>query len=362
MPGSGRNARGQRGRIGRRGRWLRWAAGTGLLAAVPCFPAIAEVQGAPSIDLASFTLPPQTRPTTPPDAVEGTEGDPIRIARLDIAVPLSVADNSYGPPDDAQALARQDRYRSFGSRVGAVKWEMALGIAALTAVNLPKDLHHGSGFHFHNEGWFGHDTDNVGVDKLAHAFNSYLYADILYARMARKTGGGLPSALTAGALAVGLQAYGEIYDGFEDSIGWSWQDTAFNFAGAGFSVLRNAVPGLKDKLDFRLEVTPNSHFYSHEGKEHFRQQHFLMALKLAGFDRFRETPLRLVELQVGYYARGFTPRERAEGDTPERRPFFGIGLNVGELLFATPRSGLTRAARTVLEYLQLPYTAVRIHP
>jgi len=267
----------------------------------------------------------------------------------------------YGPPRDLSEGRKRDadRYRSFGSRVGAVQWEFAAMLAILTAVNLPKDLKHGSDFHFHDEGFFGRDTDNVGVDKLDHAFNTYLYSDILYARMKRKTGGGFQSALTAGILGVALQAYGEIYDGFEDSSGWSMQDTAFNVIGAGFSVLRNSVPGLDETLDFRVQITPNSHVYSHEGKEHFRQQHFLLALKLAGFDAFEDTPLRLVELQLGYYASGFTPRERARGETPERHPFVGIGLNVGELFFHAPRSRLGRAVRSVLEYVQVPYTAAR---
>ncbi len=278
-----------------------------------------------------------------------------------VDVPSPAQDPACGSPRDHPFRPGKgtDRYRSFGSRVGAVKWEFSGMMGILTAVNLPKDIKHGSDFHFHNEGFFGHDTDNVGVDKLDHAFNSYLYADILYARMKRKTGGGFQSALTAGILAIGLQAYGEIYDGFEDSSGWSMQDTAFNIIGAGFSVLRNSVPGLDEKLDFREQITPNSHFYSHEGKEHFRQQHFLLALKLAGFETFKETPLRLVELQLGYYASGFTPRERARGETPERRPFVGIGLNVGELLFGSAPTPFTHAAKTALEYIEIPDTAIR---
>lgn len=256
---------------------------------------------------------------------------------------------------------REEQYNSFGERVGAVKWE-TLGLAAfLTAVNLPKDLKHGSSFHFHDEGFFGRDTDNVGVDKFAHAYNSYVIAEGLYARMKRKTGGGFKSALTSGIIAMGLQAYGEVYDGVEKSSGWSMQDVAFNIMGAGFSILRNSVPGLQDKLDFRLLLIPNHQIYSFAGKEHFRQEHFLLALKLSGFETFDHSVLRFVELQAGYSARGFTPRERARGETPQRRPFVGIGINLGELLFDSPGSPVERAMKTGLNYIQLPYTAIYAH-
>jgi uncharacterized protein YfiM (DUF2279 family) len=199
----------------------------------------------------------------------------------------------------------------------------------------------------------------VGVDKTDHAFNSYLYADIFYARLKRKAGGGFQTALTAGVLSLAAEAYGEIYDGFEDSSGWSMQDVMFDFAGAGFSVLRNSIPGLADKLDFRLLLTPNRHFYSYEGKEHYRQQKFLFALKFAGFETLERTPLRFVDLELGYYASGFTPRERARGDEPRRHPFIGLGLNVNELLFRHSDGWAGKAARTALTYIQLPYTSVR---
>ena len=174
-----------------------------------------------------------------------------------------------------------------------------------------------------------------------------------------QSGGPTLFALTAGVLSLAAEAYGEIYDGFEDSSGWSMQDVMFDIAGAGFSVLRNSVPGLADKLDFRLLLTPNRHFYSYEGKEHYRQQKFLFALKLGGFETFQRSPLRFVDLELGYYASGFTPRERARGDEPRRHPFIGLGLNVNELLFKHPDSWPEKAAHSVLTYIQLPYTSVR---
>jgi uncharacterized protein YfiM (DUF2279 family) len=313
------------------------------------------------------TLPPLTiapDPASAPEEVAQSDWTALdrRIALASTVDPSADGISLYGPSDGRRAKRPTydpERYNTFGKRVGAVKWEFATVIALLTVANLPKDLDEGSSFHFHDEGLFGHDTDNVGVDKTDHAFNSYLYADIFYWRLKRKAGPGFQTALTAGVLSLAAEAYGEIYDGFEASSGWSMQDVMFDFAGAGFSVLRNSIPGLADKLDFRLLLTPNRHFYSYEGKEHYRQQKFLFALKLGGFETFQHTPLRFVDLEVGYYASGFTPREQARGDEPRRHPFIGVGLNVNELLFKHSDGWAGKAARSVLTYIQLPYTSAR---
>lgn len=87
----------------------------------------------------------------------------------------------------------------------------------------------------------------------------------------------------------------------------------------------------------------------------------MFALTLAGFDAVARTPLRFVELQAGYYARGFTANEAAQGDRRRRMLFVGVGDNVGELLFGprgSQRSKAARWGRTALEYVQVPYTAV----
>ena len=378
MPGYWPYEDGDRRRIDRRAkrpvRRLSTLCIVGLLACGLAHSVPAHGQSVP-IDGPSPSIWPSDDSTGPPapwvNALQPreTSADPNsipvdpRIALAGAEDPAAIDDPVYGPPRERpfRSVPDPERYNSFGSRVGTVKWEVAGIAAVLTAVNLPKDIDHGSGFHFHDEGLFGHDTDNVGVDKLAHAYNSYIFTDILYARMKRKTGGGFKSAMTAAALALGLAAYSEVYDGFEDSSGWSMQDVGFDILGAGFSVLRNSVPGLKDKLDYRLLLVPNRHFYTYEGKEHFRQQRFLLSLKLGGFETFHNGPLRFVELQAGYYARGFTPRERARGETPQRKPFVGIGINVGELLFGTSRSPVERGAKTFLNYIELPYTAVYAH-
>ncbi|MEH3107678.1 MAG: DUF2279 domain-containing protein [Sphingomonas fennica] len=257
------------------------------------------------------------------------------------------------PPDPA-------RYRTFGAQFRTVRTEMVALTAYMTAINAIKAERIGA-FHFKKEGWFGRSTENVGVDKLTHAFNTYVLAEFLQTRIARRTGGADRNALTAALLASGLMAYSEVWDAVKPSSGWSMEDIVMNSAGALFSVARNTVPGMEEKLDFRLLLVPNSEVYSFGGRKHYAQQRYLMAVKLAGFAGLERTPLRYVELHGGYYAKDFLDEDRERGIVPKRRLFVGVGLNLQEALFPRPRTGVQRAAREALNYLQVPYTAVHVH-
>lgn len=269
---------------------------------------------------------------------------------------------AYGPVEPGGDAPSPDRsYRSFGSQVGAVKWEMGAVLAYYTAINGPKLFEDPVAPHFHREGWFGESTRNVGMDKLAHAYSAYVISDLLYARLKRKTDNAPGIQYTAAALATATMLYTEFWDSIEESAGWSWEDVAFNTLGSGFSILHNSVPGLDRKLDFRLMIVPNSNFINVEGKRHFEQQRYFFAFKFAGFEAFENSPLRLLELHLGYYGRNFTNEDRAMGIRPDRRIFVGIGINLRELFFRNSRSRVGRAAGEVLDYFQPPYTAIHTH-
>lgn len=255
----------------------------------------------------------------------------------------------------AASLPTRD-YRSLGSRMGAAKWE-ALGIMAYTTAVQSLLTNPNTDFHFSHEGWFGKDTANLGIDKLTHAFNAYIFSEFLGHRIARKTGDRTGSALPAALMGFGLQFYGELWDAHKTSSGFSMEDVTFNALGSAFSYARHTVPGLEEKLDFRLMTIPNSKGFSRSGKKHYEQQHFLFAVKLAGFEKLEASPLRFVELHVGYRGKDFTNAERAAGVTPKRDIFFGLALNVSELFFKNSRSRLGRAVASGLNYFQIPYVA-----
>ncbi|MEO5972953.1 MAG: DUF2279 domain-containing protein [Sphingomicrobium sp.] len=285
----------------------------------------------------------------------GAEVVPLSLTSAAVSSELALQDaQSAGLP-----AADDPRRLSFGAHFESVKYEMGAAFAYMTAINLLKIARRGhiDSFSFHDEGWFGKDTEVLGVDKMVHAHNSYILSELIGARIRKKTGTTRGTAVSGALLATGFMLYSEIYDGFKG--GFGAQDLVFNSLGAGFSVLRNTVPGLEDKLDFRVIIIPNRKIYSPTGKEHYRQQRHLFALELGGFKRFERSPLRFVELHAGYYGKGFTDREQARGDSLQRKLFAGVGLNLNELFFGrSPKTRFARTASQVLDYWQPPYTYV----
>lgn len=253
----------------------------------------------------------------------------------------------------------QAAYRGFWAQAGTVKTEALIGLGYFTLVSAHKLFKETAPFHFKDEGWFGKDTENIGVDKLTHAFDAYLLAEFFHSRIHKRTGASQGDALTAAIIASGLMAFNEISDAIEPDSGYSMQDVTMNIAGAALSVLRNTVPGMREKFSFKIEIVPNSNFYNFAGKRHYAQQRFMFSLKGAGFEKLHRTPLRYLDLQVGYFASDFSNRDKAAGVEPKRHLFVGVGLNLGELLFAGSHSRIGKAAYTVLDYFQIPYTSVR---
>ena len=218
-----------------------------------------------------------------------------------------------------------------------------------------------SNFHFQSEGWFGKDTGSGGTDKLGHAFTGAIFSDFLTDRIRQSSSHPEGAAITGVLLSAGIMVVIEVFDGFSTDHGFSYEDLISDAAGISFSYLRNTVPGLREKVDFRQEYWPEEYekgihpFLGYENKK------FLMAVKLGGFEELQDTPLRFLELHAGYYARGFSSRARQAGIRKRREPYVGIGINLSELLLGRHRSR-EHCARTwtrfLFEHFQVPYTYV----
>jgi hypothetical protein len=247
---------------------------------------------------------------------------------------------------------------NFLDQTALVGWDFA-GILALNAYYGMSSENWGStSFHFSNEGWFGKDTYALGMDKLGHAYGTYLYSEYFTQRIAHQTDNLAGAAVTGAILGFGVQSTVEFYDAYSTDFGFSKEDLIADGIGAGFSVLRSTVPGLAEKLDFRMEYVGTSKIEDFSPFNDYKGQKYLLALKLSGFEALEDTPFRFVELQAGYFARGFTKQERAQGAELRREPYFAIGFNLQELLDAKPIRNEVPflAAKRTLEYIQLPYT------
>lgn len=164
----------------------------------------------------------------------------------------------------------------------------------------------------------------------------------------------------------------EVMDGFTKKYGFSPEDLTANALGAAFMVARAWIPGMREKVDFRLLYT--APYMERSGNKStnlfvppYRRSRYILAIKGSGFEQLRNKPLRYLELHVGYDARGFHPMEKRLGYPKERSFYVGLGLNVSELMFGDgPVPNLARyrntepawMAQKFLEYYQLPYTSV----
>ncbi|MFN4141258.1 DUF2279 domain-containing protein [Aestuariivirga sp.] len=242
----------------------------------------------------------------------------------------------------------------------AIVWDIAAIYGLTTAFGLKNWEWGSSGFHFENEGWFGEDTKYGGMDKLGHAYTGYLLTEYFSQRIAHSADDPNGAIVTGAILGMGLQTYIEFFDGFSGGHGFSYEDLIADGLGVGFSFLRNTIPELGEKLDFRMEYI-QSEYSDFAPATDYAGQKYVLALKLSGFEDLEETPLRFLELQAGYFTEGYTDEERDRGVDPRREPYVAIGLNLNELLGEAPEVRDTLpglATSRALEYLQVPYTYV----
>jgi len=207
------------------------------------------------------------------------------------------------------------------------------------------------GFHFANERWFQRDTKYGGADKLGHFWSSYALSH-LYSYVYRKWGYTEKEANLYGVLSsLGVQTFMEVADGFS-SQGFSYEDLIMNVTGAGVAYLWGKVPYLAEKIDFRMEYTPEFNSRDFGFSTNYERQRFLMAIKADGFKFVKNPYLKYLEFHAGYYARGYKNYDEHGSDDRRRYLYVGIGFNVSKLLqkFVDTR---------VLHYVQIPYTSAR---
>lgn len=211
-----------------------------------------------------------------------------------------------------------------------------------------------------NEGWFGADTYSGGADKLGHFYMTYASARLLTKAFVWDGATHAESLQIAAWYTLGAYAAIEVLDGFSKKWNFSREDMLMNVAGVGAAVLLERHPELDRKFDLRVLYRPsNEDGRSFDPFGDYSGQTYLVVAKLAGFPALRHTGLlRYVEIGAGYGTRGF---DHGRGRHGTRNIYVGLSLNLSELLHR-PKTGeegrAQRLARTTLEYVQLPGTAL----
>lgn len=202
--------------------------------------------------------------------------------------------------------------------------------------------------HARSEEWFSHGTKEGGADKVGHVYTTYVLSDY-YASLYRQWNYPAEKAARYGALsALGTTGIMEFGDAFSD-YGFSVEDMIMNGLGAAASYWRGTHPEWERKIDFRVEYSPDPDDFEADVFTDYERLKYLVAVKAAGFDPLKDSPLRYFELHLGYFSRNYDDYRPTLPDRRERTLYVAVGLNVGKLL-----EGLWETE--IFDYLQIPYT------
>lgn len=226
-----------------------------------------------------------------------------------------------------------------------------------------------SEFRVRHEDWFGAETPNGGADKLGHAYSFYVSTRLMktgfeWAGHNRRQAAQL-AGITSAALSVGV----EVMDGFTEKYGFSTEDVIMNLSGIGAGVFLESNPSWDDLFDIRLKYWLSDDARRLDEYDPFTDysgQTYLLITKASGVSKLRQhNILRYLELALGYGTRGYQPTDGTNTQLKERNFYYGLSLNLSELLndmvFKNGKRAKSRTQQVteeILEYLQMPGTAL----
>jgi len=237
-----------------------------------------------------------------------------------------------------------------------IKWEVGLVAAEAIREGL-SDWNWGSrsSFQTTREGWLGARTKSGGADKLGHMYSSYLMTELFTKRLNRKTNNKTAAAKKAALFSTSIMFWLEVADGYS-RYGFSPEDVVFNSLGIGLSYLRNTVPGLDKKFDLRMQYDPTHN--SDRPVIDYSGHTNIFAVKLGGFQKLQSTPLKYLELQLGYHTQGYDKDDKKHYSEKTTEVLFGVGINLTEAVFKPMKkhtdNSIVDYADTFFQYYQAP--------
>jgi hypothetical protein len=257
----------------------------------------------------------------------------------------------------AKSIEQSTETLTIGEATNALKWELGGLAGGILYLGLQEWEWGSSSFNFNDEGWFGMKTGSGGADKLGHLYSSYLMNEFLTDRLYHKTGNLNDAALKGAIFSGGLMFLVEAFDGVSSDHGFSYEDLIMNGTGIGISYLKNTVPELRNKLDLRVEYHRSKADKGHPITD-YTGYNYSAVLKLGGFKTLRKTPLKYLELQLGYHAKGFKKDDKPYFKKKKATVYAGVGLDLSEVLFKPLKSQtdsqLIDYADTFFRYYQAP--------
>ena len=218
-----------------------------------------------------------------------------------------------------------------------------------------------SDFNLKPENPLGAHAINGGADKFGHMYGNYAMKR-LTTFLFKASGSSANMANLEGALLTDIiTTAGEIGDGFGPNYGFDPYDMLANQAGILIAVILDYSPFLDRIFTMRWEYYPSKAMRNkfnikdhHDIFTDYSGQKVMLTTKLGGIPYLSITPLRYINIDAGYYARGYRP---AEGfDRRTRNYYVGLSINLsivsGDLL---PTGYVSSSFQSIFNYIQVPY-------
>lgn len=243
----------------------------------------------------------------------------------------------------------------------AIRDDLFLGTAFFTGWGLAFWEWFQGPFKFQNEHGFSSRSKTGGADKTGHLIGTYIHTEVLAWRLKSMGYSNEDAALWSSVASMAMWTWIEIGDGTSARFGASVEDLAADFVGAAMSYFRTRYPKFGRAVDLRWQYFPSEGWRSNRSDRDvagdYSGMRHLLALRLSGLPWVRDTPLRFVELHTGYYTRGFrTFDTQAQQADPRRVIYFGVGLDIAELLEPHTWSWVSR----IFNYYQVPIASYEV--
>jgi hypothetical protein len=231
-------------------------------------------------------------------------------------------------------------------------------------------------FYSKNEGWFGAGTDYGGQDKMGHGFAHYVLQRSMYQVFNWTENGGSMKWVYSLSTSMACGFLIEIGDGFSSKYGFSFQDLTIDYAGILLGAMLDRFPVLDGFVGFSAHWSPSDAYLErYKARSAFTDSldfvndysawKFMLNFKFAGFRNLGfnvPLALRILQLDVGYYTRGYSNYDKGKWARPhERDVFVGISVNSAQVIEETwgeyRDNSSYKVSHTFFEYYHVPLDA-----
>ncbi|MDY6967941.1 MAG: DUF2279 domain-containing protein [Spirochaetota bacterium] len=193
-----------------------------------------------------------------------------------------------------------------------------------------------------DEGWFEHDTDSGGADKIGHFFSHYTMTRIFYSIFNYTDKDTSMEWFYTIILTCTVGALIEVGDAYSGKYGFSYQDLIADYIGIAIASFLEIFPTIDKCIGFSVEYQPTKGFREYNDKYilncvsdysgwKYMMNFKLSALKHLGLEGYDF--LRYIMFDLGYYTKGYTKYDKHENLTDHRRYWFmGISVNMMEVV------------------------------